>query len=153
MAVDFTNAYNTPLSATEEKAFQAWVAKSGHAADLYNYDMRGVFKKGVKQTDNGHYPDTYKKPNHPTFSDESIYSGPQIQGGKWLQTVPPSKENPEGQWQFAASPHNLKYQTPDELKTYFKQVEPTNQLLLPTPPAVEEMNNASPQSLIQSWMQ
>lgn len=30
-----------------------------------------------------HYPDTYKKPNHPTFSDESIYSTKETPGGHW----------------------------------------------------------------------
>lgn len=30
-----------------------------------------------------HFPDTYKKPNHPTFSDESIYSTQETPGGHW----------------------------------------------------------------------
>ena len=31
----------------------------------------------------GHLGDKYNKPNHPTFSDESIYSTEEHRGGTW----------------------------------------------------------------------
>ena len=31
-----------------------------------------------------HFPDTYKLPNHPTFSNESIYSRSPMMGGSWI---------------------------------------------------------------------
>jgi len=40
-----------------------------------DYDFPGAYKAGVQPDPmTGHWPDTYKKPNHPTFSEESIYS-------------------------------------------------------------------------------
>jgi hypothetical protein len=72
--------FDTPLSPQEEQAFQQWFSKnkqSGatHPQDTgHDYDLRGAFKAGVKPGADTHWPDTFKKPNHPTFSDESIYS-------------------------------------------------------------------------------
>lgn len=66
--------FETPLTPKEESAFQKWkqrIAPNDSGAD---YDFRGAFKAGLKPGEDGHWPDTYKKPNHPTFSDESIYA-------------------------------------------------------------------------------
>jgi len=98
------------LSAAEEQKFQAWL-KSGVpniALDLYIYDLRGFWKDvednptdaNLENRANfalrrGHAPDTWKKPNHPTFSDESIYStGKPWVGGHWFDenTFAPSAE-------------------------------------------------------------
>ena len=53
----------------------------------YDYDMARwadeVEDKNELFNHQGHYTDKYKKPNHPTFSDESIYSNEQTPGGKW----------------------------------------------------------------------
>ena len=38
-----------------------------------------VYPKGA----GGHYTDKFKLPNHPTFSDESIYSNSNTPGGHW----------------------------------------------------------------------
>lgn len=44
-----------------------------------NYD------DAVRQLSNlQHFPDTYKLPNHPTFSNESIYSRGPMMGGNWI---------------------------------------------------------------------
>lgn len=40
-------------------------------------------EQAFSHIDGQHYPDTYKKPNHPTFSDESIYSTKETPGGHW----------------------------------------------------------------------
>lgn len=130
--VDFVANYNTPLSGREEAAFQAWVkAHPKAAADLENYDVRGAWKaKAIPAS--GHGPDMWKKPNHPTFSNESIYHGPASPGGEWQQLAPPSKANPAGKWRFVASPGNLRNQSPDQLRSYFEAVEKGNELVLPT---------------------
>lgn len=44
-----------------------------------NYD------DAIRQLSNlQHFPDTYKLPNHPTFSNESIYSRGPMMGGNWV---------------------------------------------------------------------
>jgi hypothetical protein len=87
---DFTGLYNTPLTAEEAVKFEAW--KKGLPQNLqssYDYDLAGAFKAGVKPTKDPndglfHMPDTFKKPNHSTFSNESKYNGADgFQGGSW----------------------------------------------------------------------
>lgn len=85
---DFTDKYNTKLSDKEEAQFQKEMKDS--LGDLYDYDVRGFWKEmknGTASKDkNGHGIDKYKKPNHITFSDESIYNGVDgYQGGHWTQ--------------------------------------------------------------------
>jgi hypothetical protein len=130
-STDFTNRYNTPLSAPEEQQFQVWIghlsAAKGYNAqmDLRDYDLRGAFKAGVTADARGHLTDEWKKPNHPTFSDESIYNGKDgNEGGKWIQA-------PNGQWAYKASTTNLKFRSPDALRQYFQRVEPNSKLMLP----------------------
>jgi hypothetical protein len=128
---DFTNQYNTPIPANKQAAFQNWLTTRGHPSDYYDYDVQGYWLSGAGRAANGHGPDTFKKPNHPTFSTESQYSTPQNPGGHWV-------DGPQGgNGAFIADPSNLKYHTPGELQQYFKQVEPDTNLYLPpnTPPA------------------
>lgn len=124
-APDFTSKYNTKLGADDEKAFQDWAAKSGHANDLSDYDLRGWWKSNGTQAANGHLTDKFKKPNHPTFSTESQYSGKDgYVGGKW------SGDDKAG-WSYTPSKSNLKNMTTDELQDYFSKVEPKSKLVLP----------------------
>lgn len=131
--MDFYSKYNTPLSKKEEELFLNWVMnesqKQGRdlTKDLMDYDLRGAWKELQDnpdlQSENGHWPDTYKKPNHPTFSIESKYNGVDgFEGGKWV-------ENKDGTYSFYASPTTL--WEPKALDAYFKQVEPGNKLILP----------------------
>lgn len=73
----------TYLSPKEENDFLAWVGDMRLAGrihpedDFSDYDMRGYWKEtgGVGDADyEVHFPDTYKRPNHPTFSVESKYA-------------------------------------------------------------------------------
>jgi hypothetical protein len=123
-APDFTTLFNTQLAPADEAAFQAWAQKAGRQHDLFDYDLRGAWKENAQESANGHLPDTYKKPNHPTFSNESIYNGVEgMSGGQWLQT---SKG-----WQFIPSATNLhNYPLPD-LQRYFKTREPDAVLAVP----------------------
>ena len=121
----FFDRFNTELSPAEEAAYLKWATKTGRVNDAIDYDMRGAWKSGAAQSDNGHYPDTYKKPNHPTFSDQSQYHGTdREEGGKWVggswsksddgkfDVYQPSKE-------MLSSTHD-----PEMLKHYFSVVEP-----------------------------
>jgi hypothetical protein len=123
--LDFSDRYNTQLSPQQEAQFQAWAQKLGPRASSYDYDMRGAFAAGAGQAANGHFPDTYKKPNHPTFSDQSIYSGQDgFRGGQWAKQA-------DGSWSFTPSASSLKLHDPQELQSYFSRVEPGNKLNLP----------------------
>lgn len=120
----FANRYNTQLSPEQEQQYQQWSASSGRdpSRDNYDYDMRGAFLSGATQAANGHYPDTFKKPNHPTFSTQSRYHGVEgYTGGRWAQ-------NPSGNWTFTPGPTNLQMYGPQGLQDYFKRVEPNSQL-------------------------
>lgn len=50
----------------------------------YDYDMRGFWKDNQQFADNGHGSDRYKKPNHPTFSDQSRFQGTPGPLGPWM---------------------------------------------------------------------
>jgi hypothetical protein len=76
--------FDTVLSPREEESFQAWKKKHAPNDSGQDYDLRGAFKSGFKPDENGHWPDLYKKPNHPTFSDQSIYAkDAPDRAGKW----------------------------------------------------------------------
>jgi hypothetical protein len=67
--------FDTALSPSEEKAFAAWKKQYAPNDSGADYDLRGAFKAGLKpDPTSGHWPDTFKKPNHPTFSDQSKYA-------------------------------------------------------------------------------
>lgn len=67
--------FDTQLSATEEARFQTWRSKHVNPNDLgQDYDFRGAWKAGMTPGADSHWKDTFKKPNHKTFSDESVYS-------------------------------------------------------------------------------
>lgn len=124
---DFTDRYNTSLSPFEEIAFLKWAKENNALNDLYDYDVRGAYKElmaGTMSKDNrGHLGDKYKKPNHPTFSNESIYNNVDgYVGGIW-------ESLPNGQLIYKASPTNVYH--PEYLQQYFNEVEPNVQLILP----------------------
>lgn len=131
---DFTNRYNTQLTPAEEQAYQAWGRQQAAqrpdgrnpAQDTYDYDMRGFWKSGGDFAPNGHAGDTYKKPNHPTFSTFSQYHGVDgNEGGVWAG-------GQNGQpWTFTPGATNLKVHDVGDLQRYFSQVEQGNQLIVP----------------------
>ena len=136
-APSYQGQYNTYLPAQDEAAFMAWAkvlsAQKGYDAleDLRDYDLRGAWQSGAEAAANGHLPDTFKKPNHPTFSTGSQYSNQQMPGGEWVDMG-------NGKWAFRASPFNMQMTGQDRLQGYFNRVEPGNELLIsnqiiPTP--------------------
>jgi len=53
-------------------------------SDSLDYDYYSFYRNGdYKNYKGGHFPDTYKRTNHETFSNESIYSVPENTGGHW----------------------------------------------------------------------
>lgn len=129
---DMTNQYNTALTPQEEAAYQAWGRQQEQqtgrnpAADTFDYDMRGFWKSGGQFAANGHAGDTFKKPNHPTFSTFSQYNGVDGHaGGTWGGGL-------NGQpWTFSPSPTNLRMNDAGDLQRYFQERESGNRLILP----------------------
>lgn len=67
--------FETKLTPAEETSFGAWKAQNAPKDSGADYDLRGAFKAGLQpDPETGHWPDTFKKPNHPTFSDQSMYA-------------------------------------------------------------------------------
>jgi hypothetical protein len=85
--------HETKLTPEEEINFQAWKHHHAPHDSGMDYDLRGAFKAGLMpDPETGHWPDTYKKPNHPTFSDQSIYARERPgMAGRWEgeQYLPP----------------------------------------------------------------
>lgn len=87
--IDNSRAYSTALDKTQEAGFQKW--KSTLPARLQSendYDLRGFYKNNPNwspDSPDAHMTDEFKKPNHPTFSNESKYYNPSTadMGGKW----------------------------------------------------------------------
>ena len=122
---DYTEQYNTQLDPKSEQMFRNWSARSGKSKDLFDYDVRGAFKAGELAKPGQHGTDRWKKPNHPTFSNESVYHSDKTPGGSWTS-------DKAGKWSFNASPLNVQMHGADGLKDYFKQVEPDVNLNLGT---------------------
>lgn len=121
---DFSNKYNTKLSPDDEAKYQKWAKDNGKEKDVYDYDMRGFWKDGNQFAENGHGADTYKKPNHPTFSDQSKYHGVNgAFGGTWTEK--------DGEVSFTPSVTNLRNMPSAELQKYFDKYEPGVKLNLP----------------------
>src|SRR6185369_12150240 len=102
----------------------------------YDYAAWQKANPGVEMAPGQHYPDTYKLPNHITFSDESMYHGGDNQGGHW-------GTDEKGRDTFTPGPTNLKNYSMEALQDYFKRVEP-DAVLLP-PPNTDSANALLPE--------
>lgn len=121
-ALDYSDQFNTQLSDELEGEFLEWAEASGRMRDLRDYDLRGAWKAGLVGSA-GHLPDTFKKPNHPTFSSESIYSDERHPGGAWVEQG--------GKWTFEPSRLNVELHGAQGLRDYFREHEPDSSLVLP----------------------
>lgn len=122
---DLSEKYNTKLSADDEQNFQTWAKANPRLGNTYDYDSRGFWKAGAQEADNGHGSDKWKKPNHPTFSNESQYSGKDGNvGGEWGK---------DGAKTFTPSATNLKNMSADDLKATMSETDPDYSLVLPEP--------------------
>lgn len=75
-------------------------------SDTSNYDLKTAYANLPYETmkefaeGDAHLPDTYKKPSHPSFSNESIYSTEETPGGEW-------GGNDDDGWSFTPSAFNV----------------------------------------------
>lgn len=123
---DLSDQYNTELSPEDTESF----SKKFSTKDTYDYDMQGYHKTNPDAIidKDAHFPDTFKKPNHPTFSDESQYHGKDgNEGGKWDLLM----DYDHASFQFTPGKTNLEHHSPEELQDYFNRIEPNNLLNLP----------------------
>lgn len=86
--------FDTVLSPGREAQFQQWISQQPIPPedDGRDYDYRGAFVAGIRPDGRGHWPDTFKKPAHPTFSVESKYSRGRS-AGRWEgeKFIPPKR--------------------------------------------------------------
>ena len=118
---DYSGKFNTELSTEDEAKYQAWAKENHREKDVYDYDLRGAWKElqsgTMSEDERGHLGDKYKKPNHPTFSDQSIYSGQDgVTGGVWSR-------NAEGKDVYTPGRKLLSVEA-DRLRRYFARNEP-----------------------------
>jgi hypothetical protein len=139
---DFTNKYNTKLSPEQETQFLNWAAANNRLNDVADYDMRGAWANGIAADANAHFPDTYKKPNHPTFSNESIYHGVDgYEGGQWSKKADFDA--------FTPGRTNLEMRSPQELEQYLKQSDPN--VILETAKAGAPMDETMLNALLKTY--
>lgn len=123
---DMSGRYNTPLSAAQTTQFNAWAKGQGLNVDAekHDYDIQGAWLANPElDLRKAHGTDKFKKPNHPTFSNESQYSGLDgYVGGQWANKGP--------YWEFEPSEHNLKQHSATQLQGYFDHYEGKNELKL-----------------------
>ena len=89
---------------------------TGGRVEAPDYDYDAARTAGVRPDKYGHLPDTYKLPNHMTFSDDSVYSTPEQQGGHWSRAA-------DGKWVFWPSQYNMAQHPMRQMDSYFREVE------------------------------
>ena len=122
---DFTGKFDTTIPPEKKAAFSEWVKAQTKSTgksplnDQYDYDVNGYFLSGQGADGRGHMTDQFKKPNHPTFSDESQWNGVEGHGG--------------GAWgadSYTPSGTNLEMAGSSEaLKDYLKRADPQVKLM------------------------
>ena len=122
--------YDTVLSPMDEQRFRLWAktysSPDVNLLDTSNYDMRGYFKEhgDAPHTIGDHFNDTYKKPNHITFSNESKYHTEDMPGGQW-------DEYAQNKDVFIPAPHQVDTaKKRNELRQYFEKYEPNSNLAI-----------------------
>lgn len=92
--------FETKLTPAEEEKYQDWKKQNAPKDSGFDYDFRGAYLRGITvDPDTQHWPDTFKKPNHPTFSDQSMYAKdrPDLagtwDGDKYIPPTPQGKIN------------------------------------------------------------
>ena len=81
--------YDTPVPPAEVQAYLRWKQQNAPRDSGEDYDLQGAYRAQlVRRTMDQHLPDTFKKPNHPTFSNESMYAPlAPLQAGSWAGEV------------------------------------------------------------------
>ena len=127
MAIGFDPSTAIQALNDKDESFDEWKLKNAPEDTGEDYDLAGAFNANLHPAENGHFPDTFKKPNHPTFSKESIYSTDEQTGGEW-------GTDDQGRDTFKPSPWMGSDPARQEnLKSYFKEKEPNAKLIDPDP--------------------
>ena len=108
--------------------YRSGLQKRDISQDEHDYDLESYYNSlkynPNEESSDMHLPDTYKKPNHPTFSSQSIYNIPGIQeGGQWI-------ENEDKKWSFTPSDLNLRNMSAEQMVDYFSKADPNAELNL-----------------------
>ena len=83
-----SNNYNTQIPINKVTLYNKWFnSLPSDIRNTDNYDMQGYWLNMVdgrneSREEGEHFPDTYKKPNHPTFSNQSQYKN--NKAGSWI---------------------------------------------------------------------
>lgn len=99
------NDYNTWKK--KIKDYKGIIVDSDDTYDYYNFfkDNPQMAWDMLNDNPEAHFIDKYKTPNHPTYSNESIYSrAPYIQGGIWNEYSPTVMGQ---KWNYALSPSQV----------------------------------------------
>lgn len=94
---DIRESYNSYT----ERGYKDWINKVKEwrpgidrdiDSDNPTYDYKGFYEEDIdrawkmlEEDPEAHFTDKFKRPNHPTFSDESIYSNDITKGGHWAE--------------------------------------------------------------------
>lgn len=111
---------------TTDAGFQQWKQQYAPNDQGTDYDLKGAYAAGLKPSGaNGHFTDTFKLPNHPTFSSESKYSTPEKPGGVWGVDASGKDTFTPSAW-MAADKNRM-----ETLKKYFAEREKNSVLIFP----------------------
>lgn len=114
-----------PSKNMSKRDFFKYIESTGRMSNDYDYDKfyddKELFYEWIdnelKNPTQAHFYDKYKKPNHITFSEESIYSNGDIKGGRWLEE--------DGKMYFIPTKINIDNAGGfDGLNKYFEENEP-----------------------------
>lgn len=94
-----------------------------------DYDLRGAYKAGLLDNveEGMHLPDTFKKPNHITFSKESKYYEDGMWAGEWTE---------EGDFMIPLATSKAKLA---KLKKYFAEHEPNAMIVIDNPKVLKQL--------------
>lgn len=111
---------------TVDPGFQQWKSQYAPNDSGGDYDLYSAYKAGIKpDTERGHFPDTFKMTNHPTFSVESKYSTSEHPGGVWGTNAEGRDTFTPSQW-MASDVNRM-----TSLQKYFAEKEPNATLIIP----------------------
>jgi hypothetical protein len=123
----------------EDLGFQQWKSQYAPNDTGTDYDLRGAYQAGLKpDADRGHFPDTFKMTNHPTFSVESKYSTTERPGGTWGTDASGKDTFTPSSW-MASDTNRMQ-----KLQEYFKKAEPTATLIIPKLQPTTTMGGSNP---------
>ncbi len=116
--LDFSDKFNSAIPDEKQAAYSQWHdALPKQLQSSRDYDLQGAFLNGTSADFRDHMTDQFKKPNHVTFSDQSVYSGRDGNtGGTWLDAT---TNGQKGKGFFQPSATNQKYRSPVDLQKYF----------------------------------